>query len=266
MSDYSPIQLAALEYTTRAWPVFPCRGKVPLNTNGVLGATCSSDAVRSWWLRWPTANIGVATGPQSFWVLDVDADTGGFESLRDLRAAHGELPDTLVALTGGGGEHYFFQYPKDTVIRNRARVNGMPGLDVRGAGGYIIAPPSIHPDTGRAYNWDVLRSPRGGAIYPAPEWLLRLIEYHPPASDRIMVKEKVISIGERNDTLFRDACCLRDKGYGKAALEAFLHGASVQCEAPMLGDELELILNSVLRYDPTAPKPAGVMPDIRRPR
>ncbi|HOX59663.1 MAG TPA: VapE family protein, partial [Verrucomicrobiota bacterium] len=127
----------------------------------------------------PTANIGVPTGLISgLAVLDVDTLKGGEDSLFDLTRQFGPLPDTVAALTGGGGQHFLFAHPGPGVkIRNSVENLG-PGLDVRGDGGYIIVAPSTHV-SGRTYEWELSCHPKDIALAPLPEWLLARIIDHP---------------------------------------------------------------------------------------
>ena len=143
---------AALAYAGRGVPVFPCEpgAKRPLTRNGHWDATTDPRAIRRWWGRWPTANVGVPTGRKSgVVVLDVDPDAGGSESLAKLERAGGSAPTTARARTGGGGIHLFFRHPSGTEIRNSAGLLGA-GLDVRGEGGYVVVPPSR---TRGPYRW-----------------------------------------------------------------------------------------------------------------
>jgi len=143
---------AALAYAGRGVPVFPCEpgAKRPLTRNGHWDATTDPRAIRRWWGRWPTANVGVPTGSKSgVVVLDVDPDAGGSESLAKLERAGGPAPTTARARTGGGGIHLFFRHPSGTEIRNSAGLLGA-GLDVRGEGGYVVVPPSR---TRGPYRW-----------------------------------------------------------------------------------------------------------------
>jgi hypothetical protein len=137
-------------------------GKHPRVSGGFKSATTDEAQIKSWWEKWPTANIGIATGAVSDrFVLDEDPRHGGDESLRRLEAEHGPLPRTLTARTGGGGRHFYFSgagYPSTTGRIAR-------GLDVKCEGGYIAAPPSTH-ESGRAYEW-IDESP----VAPLPDWL-----------------------------------------------------------------------------------------------
>ncbi len=162
---------AALSYARRGIPVFPCEpgGKRPLTYNGFWEATTDARRIKTWWDRWPSANLGVPTGTKSgLLVLDVDARDGGPETLAVLERENGPLPRTARARTGGGGIHVFFRYPVREEVRNSAGWLGR-GLDVRGEGGYVVVPPSR---TKSAYAW-IDRSPLAEAA-----WLLeRLSEY-----------------------------------------------------------------------------------------
>ncbi len=168
---------AALSYARRGVPVFPCRtlGKTPLTTSGHLDATREEGVVRTWWGRWPNANVGIPTGKRSgLLVLDVDPEDGGIESLKELERAGGEAPRTARARTGGGGLHLYFRYPRSSrpesrgvaaEVRNSASLLG-PGLDVRAEGGYVVVPPSR---TEAAYEWVDRSAPA------PPAWLVGLL-------------------------------------------------------------------------------------------
>jgi hypothetical protein len=137
---------AALAYAQRGWPVFPCNGKAPYTEHGVKDATTDERILRGWWKRWPKANIGLACGsPSGMYVID--EDDGGVDTIGALG-----LPPTLTVLTGGGGRHFYFVRPESGRWPNTAKKIG-PGVDSRGDGGYVLLPPSIHPDTGEPYEW-----------------------------------------------------------------------------------------------------------------
>ncbi len=162
---------AALSYARRDIPIFPCEpgGKRPLTYNGFWDATTDARRVRSWWGRWPSANIGIPTGERSgLLVLDVDRRSGGMESLAALERRNGPMPETVKARTGGGGVHLFFRFPAGQDVRNSAELLG-PGLDVRGEGGYVVVPPSRTQST---YEW-IERPPLADA-----GWLLECLSDH----------------------------------------------------------------------------------------
>ena len=130
---------AALEYAKEGWPVLPLRGKIPLTKHGVKDATRDVTQITEWWRRWPDANIGLATGEASGWlVLDVDIKKGkrGDESLCALEEEHGPLPKTRHSVTASGGSHYVFRMP-DYPVKSR---NGFrEGLDLLSDGKYFVA-------------------------------------------------------------------------------------------------------------------------------
>jgi Bifunctional DNA primase/polymerase, N-terminal len=156
----------ALIYDRRGIPVFPCEagGKRPLTADGFFEATTDEARIRGWWGRWPNANVAIPTGERSkLLVLDVDSGEGT-DSVALLELSRGQAPKTARAATGGGGMHLYFRYPSPQElmsaglytrhVRNSQGLLG-DGLDVRGEGGYVVAPPS---STQRAYRW-IDRSP-----------------------------------------------------------------------------------------------------------
>jgi hypothetical protein len=160
---------------SRGMAISPCKGKIPLTPHGCLDATTDIAQIETWWAQWPDANIAIATGPRSgIWVLDIDADKGGEESIKDLEQKHFAIPPTVESITGGGGRHLFFRLPDfDEAPEIKNSVGKLaPGIDVRGDGGYVIAPPSIHPDSKRAYRWSV---DCASEFADAPVWLIALI-------------------------------------------------------------------------------------------
>jgi hypothetical protein len=162
---------AAQYYATRGWPVLPIKPgeKVPMTAHGVKDATTDKSILIQWWDRCEDANIGIATGKLAgVWVLDIDGEAGD-RSLTDLENKIGPLPETLEQKTGGGGRQLFFRWPDTREIRNKQNIR--PGIDVRGEGGYVVVPPSLHP-SGQRYEW-----PHGDSttIAAAPKAWLDLI-------------------------------------------------------------------------------------------
>ena len=172
MSDTTHLN-AALEYARDGMAVFPGHSVVTDRRCTCGRANCSSPGkhprirewqkkastnefrIREWWQRWPEANVCIATGQISgIVVLDVDPRHKGDLSLQEFEATHGSLPFTPVSRTGGGGCHYFFLSPNGA-FPNKANV--LPGLDVRGDGGFVVAPPSLHV-SGDTYQW--IKSPQ----------------------------------------------------------------------------------------------------------
>ena len=147
--------------------VFPCRpqDKRPATANGLKDATTDLDLIRQWWQQEPLFNLAIATGAVSgIFVVDIDGLDAEVE-LRRLEAEHGGFPSTVEVITARG-RHVYFRSP-ETPVRNSAGKIAA-GIDVRGDGGYVLAPPSIHP-TGRPYEWSV---DCGSSLAEAPAWLL----------------------------------------------------------------------------------------------
>ena len=138
----------AIEYANRGWRVIPIRPgeKRPALNNWTETATTNPDLITSWWTGpYRDHGIGIATGPESgIFILDVDITEtkAGDETLNDLQTIHGPLPETLTVLTGSGGWHLYYRYPSHLEIRNDAGRRLGPGLDIRGNGGQVVAPPA----------------------------------------------------------------------------------------------------------------------------
>lgn len=226
-------------------------GKHPLLPNGVKGASGDSKTITDWWTQWPDANVGIVTGAISgVVVIDVDCDPAsgkyGDESLIDWEAVHGELPRTWQSLTGGGGRHYFFKCT-DPAIRNRTGL--LPGIDIRGNGGYVVAPPSMHR-SGRRYEWEASCEPEDTPLAPLPPKWTELAGTGPENACARTGIPDIIPAGKRNDTLFWLGCSLRAKGLGYEAIYAALSVENRErCTPPLSNNEIETICHSVARYE-----------------
>ncbi|HEX5085152.1 MAG TPA: bifunctional DNA primase/polymerase [Blastocatellia bacterium] len=220
-------------------------GKHPRTKNGLHDASTDEAKIRRWWETWEDANIGVATGKESgIFALDVDPRRGGAEALASLEAEHGELPETRIAYTGGGGVHYLFKYP-DFHVKNSTGMLG-PGLDIKGEGGAIVVAPSLHTSC-RRYRWR-----NDAPIVDAPEWFLRLLRAeHKSRANGNSVIGGAIPEGHRNDTLMSLAGTMRRRGMGAEEIEAaLLVTNNKRCDPPLAEDEVRKIASSVCRYKP----------------
>lgn len=241
----------ALRYIKLGWAVIPLKGKLPLVEHGSKDATLNEGQARFWWNKWPEANIGIATG-QRFFVIDVDVKKGGEDSWDMLRSQYGAvLPETIEQVTGTGGRHILYLLPDFPVRNSESKL--APGIDVRGSGGYIVACPSIHPETKRRYDWDGTAELEDQKIAEAPQWLLRLIveaERRKPAAEAAKTPE-AISEGSRNDTLFRAGSRLRRFGWSVEEIFASLRVINVgRCKPPLPDSEVRTIAESAARYKP----------------
>ena len=157
----NPLLSAALEYAARGFPVFPCkpRSKEPATPHGFKDATTDPAKIRAFWKTEPLANVAIATGAASVFVLDVDG-LEGEASLAALLSKNGPLPRTTEVQTGRGRQLHF----AGCGLPSSAGKLG-PGLDTRGRGGYVVAPPSIHPNGTRyAFTYQ-------DGLAKAPAWL-----------------------------------------------------------------------------------------------
>jgi hypothetical protein len=237
---------AALGYAARGWHVLPIAGKIPIVRDWTSKASTDPEQIRTWWGNDSGINIGIATGARSnLLVLDVDPNNGGDESLRALEAQYGPLPLTTEVLTGGGGLHYYFQHPGIALGNSTGKLG--PGLDIRTDGGQVVAPPSVHPVTGKSYEWEVAHHPDDIPTTPAPAWLIRrLATKQEKATPKI---SQTFQDGSRNDSLTREAGKLRRIGLTEPELEAAMLAINRErCKPPLSNDEVRSIAASIARY------------------
>lgn len=265
-TQHTALLESALFYAARGWLVFPCHtpedhgcscldpqcgsiGKHPRTPNGLRDATTDTALIQRWWKRWPTANIAIVTGATSgVVVLDEDSYKGGDASRHDLEQTYTPLPETIQQLTGGGGMQFFFAHP-GTHVKNSVRHLG-PGLDMRGDGGYVIAPPSLHA-SGKRYAWELSHDPEDTALAPFPDWLMALCQESATArnGERLDVAAPIHD-GARNDTLFKAGCSLRSRGFAFDVILAALQRMNqTQCAPPLPEDDVERIASSCARYE-----------------
>jgi hypothetical protein len=243
----------ALNYAARGWHVFPCRprGKTPATSRGFLDATTDAVRVASWWRSAPECNVGIATGkPSGFFALDVDG-ADGEASLRQLESENGSLPATIEAVTGKGRHCYFRTSTKS--VKCSAGIIGA-GLDVRGDGGYVLAPPSLHP-SGRAYAWSVDGTDE---MASAPDWLLNRVSIAGAADKPVngkplehwhRVLTNPIPNGQRNATLTSICGKLFHAGlHDPVLLISTMFCINVaRCDPPLAEGDIETIVLSVMR-------------------
>lgn len=141
------------------------RGKKPATEHGLLDATTDPIAIDALWTD-RRCNVGIATGPSGLVVVDVDGDAGR-ESLALLEQEYGPLPATPEVITARGRHIYFAR--GDAAIKNSASELA-PSIDVRAIGGYVLAPPSVHP-TGHVYRWREDRGLHEMALAALPLWM-----------------------------------------------------------------------------------------------
>lgn len=207
-SDTQGCLQAALRYASSGFPVLPLHWPIPKGmengvktwrcscgrhtckrigkhpskqvANGLKDATTDPKMIRGWWQNEPKANVAIVLGAcphgAGMFAVDVDPRNGGDETLARIEGEYGDLGDTLRACTGGGGEHVFFSHPGWFVANGTHRL-GL-GVDIKGDGGYVVAPPSLH-ESGQRYAWKSMLK----VIPQAPPWLLERLKAYATGTD-----------------------------------------------------------------------------------
>lgn len=248
---------AALGYVSLGWRVFPLkpRSKEPATAHGFKDATNDAEQVRRWWTSNPDYNIGIATG-SGLCVIDVDDKPDkhpvlGSDMLRDWETEHSNLEETVCCKTGTGGMHYYYDVgskhisgcQSDTIF-----------IDLRCDGNYVVAPPSVHPDTGLRYEWDI--SPEDMPVTTAGKTEKECIQWvydnrrganGDGTKDKPKIPDEKISEGEgRNNFLYEQGCSARGRGSDDLTVAAFLESLNkMKCSPPVSDSELQKIVKSV---------------------
>lgn len=242
------------------WSIVPVekQGKTPLvkwATYQLRRATMPELA--EWEAQWPDANLGVVTGAISNLIaVDIDPRHGGDVGFDSLISDDRRLPHTVESQTGGGGRHILFQHP-GVPIHNKAGDKSIaPGVDIRGDGGYIVIPPSIHP-SGKAYDWELSSRPNKVRIAPLPDWLLRKLTEStrpqpttdPQGTNWARVVMHGAEEGSRNDTATRLAGRLFRRGLAASEVGAWMTLWNRSLRDSLPDDELLRTLESVARRE-----------------
>lgn len=180
-------------------------------------------------------------------VVDIDPRHSGEESWQKLIDEHGPLPLTPTLRTGSGGRHLYFRHPAQG-LRVGNRQNMVPGVDLRGDGGYVIGPGSNHVDG------DYLPEP--GSYLPdvplatMPLWLLDLaLNKAQPGSTKAADAAVPIEQGQRHPSLLTLAGAMRAKGMSQAGIEAALRAENqTRCTPPLEEKELQKLVRAVMKY------------------
>lgn len=247
--DMLPYALQYAQAGLRVFPLSPC-DKTPLRgTSGCKEATDDISQVTKWWFDNPFCNIGIATG-NGIVVIDVDEGEGksGEASIGQWQSINGKLPDTITSITGKGGRHII--YKSDCDYNNRVGI--IPNVDIRGIGGYIVAPPSVHPN-GTRYKWASTFNPT--MISMVDDTVKKLIgsvavtstPSNYPAKPLLDIGTLNFNQGNRNDSLFRYGCSLQGKGFDDIKiLEELTRTNSSKCNPPLSSEEVNKIYSSVI--------------------
>lgn len=262
---------AALKYAERGWAVFPVsKEKHPLTENGFKDATKDPETIKSWFTHFSGANIGIATGQVSggLVVIDVDIDESagkyGNESLEDWCDQNCCcFSDTLTATTGRGGKHYYFQ--SSEVFG--CKVGALQNVDIRGDGGYVVAPPSKHKN-GCYYKWDdedekIVSVQSDSDV----EYFLHEAFKKPNKGSSFEIPEEV-GAGGRNDTLFKIASSYQARGFSNEEIIDAVKGYNLaNCKPPLSDKEVNTIIKSALsKYEKGKKKEAPKAAEPPKPQ
>ena len=260
---------AALDYAAAGYSVIPVRSdKTPYTPHGLKDASQDPDTIRKWWETWPDANVAIACGRVSgnLVVLDVDMKNGknGRLSIDIWQSEHGDFPETVMARTPSGGQHYYFRVKDPSQYKNT--VEAIPAVDIRGDGAYVLVYPSgITGD--KMYTWA-----RGVSctdvdeVADANESVLELLRKNSrdskqqDAAKRQRVDMHHVPEGQRNDTLFRFASKMVGSGISR---DAALEGARAEVatwDNPLPDFEIVKTVDSA--YNSYQPNEQNVYSDI----
>lgn len=234
----------ALLYLERGWSIVPLaqETKYPLVSWKPYQTSRAPIAlVEAWFKAWPTASIGIITGAISGCaVVDLDGEKG--------LAHQGRLPETAIVKTGRG-LHYYFQYGGQPVEN---RVDLFPGMDLRGDGGLVAAPPSLHKN-GTRYTWL-----NDAPLAPLPDWVREACmnmrskcRYEPGSPPRYTpgpMNDTPILEGRRHQHLWTTGRQARWYGAVPNQIERLLWKENAtRCMPPLDDDEVRTIIRNVLR-------------------
>ena len=242
----------ALKYVDNGWSVLPVRPeeKRPFMTNWLqyTKTRANKDMVSNWFSKLSGAGIGVVTGKISnIIVLDVENDCPiPINKLLEM------YPTQMVSRSGSGGYHLFFQYPT-TIAKVSNRVRIFDGADLRADGGFIVLPPTMHPTSGKRYEWV-------SEGYPGtfPKTLLDMQSEPKTQQGEGWITEALrgVSEGGRNDTCARLAGYFFKKGINSDIVETLLTEWNERNDPPLPIKEIRTTLKSIERSH------AGVTPQF----
>lgn len=251
---------AALWWVQQGFTIFPLRPRDKKPPEGFKWKDqCTQDPnkVNRLWTKYKDANIAIVCGKPSGNLLvidlDVDDNTGanGYDDLHDWEAANGELPETFRVITGKGGMHLYYRTDGRKII-NKVRL--YDGIDLRYDDAYVVAPPSVHPETGALYmiEEEVDGTPE---IAEANDAVYKFIADGIPKDLKEKPQElmlgKPIPEGMRDWTMFRAAAKMRNMGLSEDGIVGALNAENqLLCDPPLTLGQLRKIARSAAKYDP----------------
>ena len=224
----SPMLEAAIGWASRGVAVFPCEKKIPLTgLGGFKNASLDATTILKMWSNHPNAQIGLPTGQKNhLFVVDVDGPAG------EAAIAKLKLPETFTVETRPGRHQLWFHQPDGVTTKCDQRVFGSEEVDIRGDGGYVIGPPSIHHATGKPYR--IVKDLSWAAM---PSFLLQ----PPPNGNGHSNSLEIIPEGQRHRTLLAVGGSLWARGFSRAMILVQLQITNQRCVPPKADKELEAI-------------------------
>lgn len=229
----------ALQFANHGYKVFPLKEN---SKDGQVLKSWKSEAtnnptqIQNWWRNNSNYNLAVRTG-NGLVVIDVDVKNGKDGRTKFNEYSH-DFPKTFTVKTPSGGYHYWYLVDRETPCK----VNLYDGIDIRGDGGYIVAPPSIVDSVEYVVIKNVAIAKANDAVYE----FLNAKE----TTSRKKAEERVIEAGERNDTLFKQTCSLQSRGFSDESIKVCIAKENeMRCFPPLSEKEVNAILSNVLyRY------------------
>jgi hypothetical protein len=227
---------AALDYTRQGFVVFPCLKKKPLTERGLYDASKHESQIRRWWSQNPEAQIALPTGAvNGFFALDID-NASAADFVKGL-----DLPQTRTVQTRPERWQLWSSQPPDVKIKNSVSELAS-SIDIRGDGGYVVAPPSVHHETDQPY-----RIVRDVPLAPAPQNLIELVAVSAPQNGN----GSGISKGARHNTIFHLACKLRYEGHDEES--TFNLVRAIPCDPPLTFAEIRKQVHGAFQYNGRRP-------------
>lgn len=220
----------------KVFPLAPNSKKGQVLQSWKYEATTDIEKIRQWWDANPNYNIGIAPD-EKLLIVDVDVKNNhfGFESLKKYG---NYLPTTAKVETPSGGIHLYYNVKEK--FSNRTDL--YDGIDVKTAGGYVVAPPSVID--GKSYEW-VNKEP----IVEATEKIRKFFDSSTKNKNTPLNISNQIAEGQRNDTLFKLACSLQAKGLSDDAILSAMYTENIQkCNPPLSQEEINAIFESAMKY------------------
>lgn len=246
---------AALHYAEMGIAVFPLieKEKKPLTANGFKDASTDPEKIEEWWSVHPNANIGIATGDISGGIvaidMDIDKDKGkdGYHAfLKWCDENFLVLPDSWLSITGRGGYHLIYK----SLFPVPSKIGWLEDVDIRANGGYIVAPPSIHPN-GTRYEWE--QDPEEYQLVTTDdidvEFVMNSILADTKSNTEPLKVPDEIPEGHRDEIMFKLACKYQAMGMSDSEMEAALKVANQErCKPPLTDKEIRQKLKQAQKY------------------